>query len=59
MRQITHDFESAGISIQLAQDLTKAGCQKLVWNIPYNRLSVILDASTDKLMADEYTSSLV
>lgn len=33
--------------------------QKLVWNIPYNGLSVVLDASTDELMANEDTRALV
>ena len=59
MRQIAHDFESAGIPIQLADDLLQARWQKLVWNIPYNGLSVVLDATTQELMANEYTSSLV
>lgn len=59
MQQIAHDFESAGIPIQLAQDLLQARWQKLVWNIPYNGLSVVLDATTQELMADEYTRALV
>lgn len=59
MRQIADDFESAGIPIQLADDLLQARWQKLVWNIPYNGLSVVLDATTQELMADVYTSSLV
>lgn len=59
MQQIALDFESAGIPIKLAHDLLQARWQKLVWNIPYNGLSVVLDASTDELMADEYTRALV
>jgi 2-dehydropantoate 2-reductase len=30
-----------------------------VWNIPYNGLSVVLDAGTDELMADDATRGLV
>jgi 2-dehydropantoate 2-reductase len=30
-----------------------------VWNIPYNGLSVVLNATTDELMADKHTRSLV
>ncbi len=59
MQQIADDFESAGISIELAEDLLLARWKKLVWNIPYNGLSVILNARTDELMAHEYTRQLV
>lgn len=59
MRQIASDFEQAGIPIILAEDLLLARWQKLVWNIPYNGLSVVLDATTNELMADEYARSLV
>ncbi|MEP0858997.1 putative 2-dehydropantoate 2-reductase [Trichocoleus sp. DQ-U1] len=59
MRQIAGDFESADIPIQLAEDLLFARWQKLVWNIPYNGLSVVLDATTDELMSDLHTRLLV
>jgi 2-dehydropantoate 2-reductase len=59
MRQIASDFESAGIPILLAEDLLLARWQKLIWNIPYNGLSVVLDATTDELMADMHTRALV
>ncbi|MBD2306839.1 putative 2-dehydropantoate 2-reductase [Chroococcidiopsis sp. FACHB-1243] len=59
MQQIATDFESAGIPIDLSEDLLLARWQKLVWNIPYNGLSVILNARTDELMADVSTRILV
>ncbi|WP_028954224.1 putative 2-dehydropantoate 2-reductase [Synechocystis sp. PCC 7509] len=59
MRLIGADFEKAGIPIKLAEDLLLARWQKLVWNIPYNGLSVILDATTNELMADTNTLALV
>lgn len=59
MRQIADDFERAGIPIQLAEDLLLTRWQKLVWNIPYNGLSVVLDATTDEMMADDHARSLV
>lgn len=59
MRQIARDFERAGIPIKLAEDLLLARWQKLVWNIPYNGLSVVLNARTDELMADVHTRALV
>jgi 2-dehydropantoate 2-reductase len=59
MQQIRDDFGGAGIPILLASDLLLARWQKLVWNIPYNGLSVILNARTDELMANPYTRQLV
>jgi 2-dehydropantoate 2-reductase len=59
MRQIKEDFESADIPIELAEDLLLARWQKLVWNIPYNGLSVILNATTHELMADMHSQKLV
>ncbi|MDB9536035.1 putative 2-dehydropantoate 2-reductase [Dolichospermum planctonicum CS-1226] len=59
MREVTADFENAGISIEPLEDLLLGRWKKLVWNIPYNGLSVILDARTDELMADIHTRQLV
>jgi 2-dehydropantoate 2-reductase len=59
MREIAQDFETAGIEIELTEDLLLGRWKKLVWNIPYNGLSVILNARTDELMADNYTCQLV
>lgn len=59
LRAVGGDFERAGIDITLADDLLLARWQKLVWNVPYNGLSVVLDATTDQLMADAQTAALV
>ena len=59
LHQIAGDFESAGISITMSEDLLLARWKKLVWNIPYNGLSVVLDARTDELMANADTRMLV
>ncbi|WP_414754836.1 putative 2-dehydropantoate 2-reductase [Anabaena sp. CCY 9910] len=59
MQQIAHDFQAAGISIELVEDLLLGRWKKLVWNIPYNGLSVVLNARTDELMADTSTRTLV
>ncbi|WP_413175965.1 putative 2-dehydropantoate 2-reductase [Anabaena azotica] len=59
MREIAADFENAGISIEQLEDLLLGRWKKLVWNIPYNGLSVILNARTDELMADIHTRQLV
>ena len=59
MRQIADDFTNAGISIELVEDLLLGRWKKLVWNIPYNGLSVILNALTDELMSYVHTRQLV
>ncbi|NJM71649.1 MAG: putative 2-dehydropantoate 2-reductase [Scytonema sp. RU_4_4] len=59
IRQIGEDFESAGILIEFTEDLLLARWKKLVWNIPYNGLSVILNATTAELMANVHTRTLV
>jgi 2-dehydropantoate 2-reductase len=59
MRHIANDFTNAGISIELAEDLLLGRWKKLVWNIPYNGLSVILNARTDELMSYVHTRKLV
>lgn len=59
MQQIGKDFESADIQIELESDLLLGRWQKLVWNIPYNGLSVILNATTEELMTNIHTRKLV
>jgi 2-dehydropantoate 2-reductase len=43
-------FRKAGLESQAMANLHQARWQKLVWNIPYNGLSVLLGASTTPLM---------
>lgn len=52
-------FRAAGIDSQAMPDLAQARWQKLVWNVPYNGLSVLLGASTTPLMADADSRELV
>ena len=59
MRQIAKDFESAGVPVNFNEDLLQERWKKLVWNIPYNSLSVILDARTDEMMGDINTRTLI
>lgn len=59
MREIAQDFEQASIPIELSEDLLLARWKKLVWNIPYNGLSVVLNARTNEIMANTDTRFLV
>ncbi|MBS1848445.1 MAG: 2-dehydropantoate 2-reductase [Actinobacteria bacterium] len=49
---VAADFERAGVDVAIRDDLDAARWQKLVWNMPFNGLSVVLDAGTDVIMAD-------
>ena len=46
------DLIIAGIDTTVDPDLATIRWQKLMWNIPFNGLSVVLDASTQELMAN-------
>ncbi|UFP98459.1 putative 2-dehydropantoate 2-reductase [Pseudomonas fitomaticsae] len=52
-------FRAAGLDSQAMPNLHQARWQKLVWNIPYNGLSVSLGASTTPLMADTDSRALI
>ncbi|WP_194790644.1 putative 2-dehydropantoate 2-reductase [Pseudomonas sp. UFMG81] len=52
-------FHAAGIDSQAMTDLNQARWQKLVWNVPYNGLSVLLKASTTPLMTDPDSRELI
>lgn len=59
VQTVAATFEAAGIDVRVREDLIAARWQKLVWNMPYNGLSVVLEAGTDELMADPSSRSLV
>lgn len=50
MKAIQEAFASADVPVELVDDLLSARWQKLMWNLPFNPLSVILDALTDALV---------
>jgi 2-dehydropantoate 2-reductase len=59
MESIAQDFLRAGIETQLAEDLRLARWKKLVWNIPFNGLSVVLLEETNRLVSDPALRPLV
>jgi 2-dehydropantoate 2-reductase len=59
MRGIADDLSAARTPVLLDEDLIRARWRKLLWNIGFNPLSVILDATTDALMADPNTVELI
>ena len=45
-------LSAAKIPVEVSRDLYTTRWRKLMWNIPFNGLSVALDASTSEIMAD-------
>jgi len=59
LKAIAIDFNRANIETDITNDLAMARWLKLVWNVPYNALSVVLNATTAEMMADEGTRTLI
>ena len=52
-------FQRAGLDSKAMLKLQEARWQKLVWNIPYNGLSVLLNSNTLQLMGEVHSRELV
>lgn len=52
-------LRSTGLDSAAMRDLAQTRWQKLVWNIPYNGLSVLLDADTRRLMDNADSRTLI
>lgn len=59
IRQIASDFENASVNVSVFDDLNSVRWKKLVWNIPYNGLAVVLNAATDTLTNNPDSRKLV
>lgn len=58
LNQVKLDFQLSGVETQLL-DLDKARWMKLVWNIPFNGMAVVLNTTTDKLIENAATEQLL
>ena len=58
LEQISKDLQHSKIKIHTTDNLLKARWMKLVWNIPFNGLSVILKKNTLEILEDEEHRSL-
>ena len=56
---VAADLARAGVETAVLDDLGVARWRKLVWNIPFNGLCTLLDASTEALLRDAATRTLV
>jgi 2-dehydropantoate 2-reductase len=52
-------FEGAGVEAETLGDVLTARLRKLVWNLPFNGLSVALDCTTEELGSDPAALALV
>jgi 2-dehydropantoate 2-reductase len=58
LARIAGDFSDAGIPVDTADDLRCVRWKKLMWNVPFNALTIILDTTTNKIMACGQTRQL-
>jgi 2-dehydropantoate 2-reductase len=59
IEQMCLEMRQAGIHAEAVHDLNYARWQKLVWNIPYNGLTVVLNATTDEMMKQPDSRKLI
>lgn len=58
LKQIVDDFNTAGIEATCS-DYAIARWKKAVWNIPFNGLTVVLNTTTDLLLSNKASESLI
>lgn len=59
IKQVLSDFEEAGVPTAFAENLKLARWKKLVWNVPYNGMCVVLNTTTEQLMQHPKTYELM
>lgn len=59
LQSIVNDFDKAGVTVRLRDDLLSIRWKKLVWNIPYNGLTVVLNAATNELTFNKDSRQIV
>lgn len=59
MELISKSYEGTTVAITLDEDLVRARWTKGMWNIPYNSLSVVLQADTAEIMNEPASEALV
>lgn len=58
IEQVCNDLINAGVEAK-TQNLLQARWMKLVWNIPYNGMTVVMNTNTDELMNNEDIENLL
>ncbi|HET9570010.1 MAG TPA: putative 2-dehydropantoate 2-reductase [Bacteroidales bacterium] len=58
LKKVCADFEAARVPCEVSENLLTSRWKKLVWNVPYNGLTVVMNALTSDLMANADTYQL-
>jgi len=58
LEQVNTDFSESAIKSRIV-DLEPARWKKLIWNIPYNGMTVVLNTTTDRLMKHPASRQLI
>lgn len=58
LQTVCSDFITAGVECNIV-NLEPARWKKLIWNIPYNGMTVVLNTTTDKLMENPDSRQLI
>lgn len=59
LKKVSDIFSKATIPVHLAENLGKARWEKLVWNMSFNGTTVILNATTDLIMKNTSSRTMV
>lgn len=59
LKQVADVLDRATIAVHMTDNLGKARWEKLVWNIPFNGLSVVLNGNTSELIGSAPAKALV
>ncbi len=59
LKQVCIDLQKAGVNTEISEDLNSSRWQKLVWNIPFNGLTVVLNSSTKAIIENVDSKNLV
>jgi 2-dehydropantoate 2-reductase len=59
LKTVSEIFAKAGVPVLVTENLEKARWEKLVWNMGFNGLSVILNATTGQMMQNDASLRLV
>ncbi|MDR0806045.1 MAG: putative 2-dehydropantoate 2-reductase [Enterobacteriaceae bacterium] len=57
--RVAEDMRQAGLEVEHAPDLASARWKKLVWNVPFNGSTVVLDTTTKQLVDNPDTYQLM
>jgi 2-dehydropantoate 2-reductase len=59
LKRVCEDLSAAGVPAEMSDNLKLSRWKKLVWNIPYNGMCVVMNASTKELMSRSETFDLI